>query len=414
MTMRKEKIRGYVENFSYLSILRLIQILAPLLTYPYLIKVLGAEQYGVVILSTVIVGYFAILIDFGFDLSATKSISQNQEDIQKKSEIFSCVVILKFAFFTLSGLIMLFLILSIESLAKESHLYTITFFGLLYQVFFPTWFFSGIEKMKFITYIQVAVKVILIVLIFLVIHDPKDYILLAYITTLANILACVAGILVVNKMGVKFSFQNLENLKFYLSDSSAIFLSNISIKLYTTIGKISVSYFIGTKELTYYDFSEKILRLAKTPQIVLNQVLFPSSSRDRDIGQIKKFLRISLLVHSLVIIAALVFTPLLIEMFFDVDFLLALPVVNVMIFSVIIVIFSNFYGLHILIPAGHTSKFTNSVVVAILVYGIGLCILWSYGEIKLITVALLSVIADVIPAVYLWIIVRRLGLFKRI
>ena len=182
----------------------------------------------------------------------------------------------------------------------------------------------------------------------------------------------------------------------------------------TTIGKISVSYFIGTKELTYYDFSEKILRLAKTPQIVLNQVLFPSSSRDRDIGQIKKFLRISLLVHSLVIIAALVFTPLLIEMFFDVDFLLALPVVNVMIFSVIIVIFSNFYGLHILIPAGHTSKFTNSVVVAILVYGIGLCILWSYGEIKLITVALLSVIADVIPAVYLWIIVRRLGLFKRI
>lgn len=414
MTKRKVKIRGYVENFSYLSILRLIQILAPLLTYPYLVRVLGAEQYGVVILSTVIVGYFGILIDFGFDLSATKSVSQNQEDIQKKSEIFSCVVILKLAFFTLSGLIMLFLILSVESLAKESCLYTITFFGLLYQVFFPTWFFSGIEKMKFITYIQVAAKGILISLIFSVIHDPKDYILLALITTLVNILASLAGVLVMSRMGVKFQFQNWENIKFYLRDSAAIFLSNISIKLYTTIGKLSVSYFIGTKELTYYDFSEKIVRLAKTPQIVLNQVLFPSSSRDRDTGRIKKFLGVSLLAHSLVIIAVLAFMPLLINMFFDVEFLLALPLVNVMIFSVIIVVFSNFYGLHILIPAGHTRKFTNSVVVAILVYMLGFGILWLYGEIKLITVALLSVIADAIPAVYLWIVVRRLGLVKRV
>ncbi len=72
-----------VENFSYLSALQIFNMLLPLVTYPYLIRVLGSELYGTVIFAQAIIAYFSVMINFGFNISATKEIALCKDNTKR-------------------------------------------------------------------------------------------------------------------------------------------------------------------------------------------------------------------------------------------------------------------------------------------------------------------------------------------
>ncbi len=95
-----------IQNFSYLSALQVFNMLLPLITYPYLIRVLGKETYGFVVFAQAIVGYLLILVGFGFNISATKEVSIHRDNKEKLSEIVSSVLIIKSAFLILSFIIL--------------------------------------------------------------------------------------------------------------------------------------------------------------------------------------------------------------------------------------------------------------------------------------------------------------------
>ena len=77
------RYKTLIENFGYLTLLQICNLLIPLVTYPYLINTLGKNLYGVIIYSQAIVSYLAIFVNWGFNISATKYISINREDSKK-------------------------------------------------------------------------------------------------------------------------------------------------------------------------------------------------------------------------------------------------------------------------------------------------------------------------------------------
>lgn len=77
------KYKTLVENFGYLTLLQICNLLIPLITYPYLINTLGKDLYGVIIYSQAIVSYLSIFVNWGFNISATKSISINRDNPKK-------------------------------------------------------------------------------------------------------------------------------------------------------------------------------------------------------------------------------------------------------------------------------------------------------------------------------------------
>ena len=87
------RYKTLIENFGYLTLLQICNLLIPLVTYPYLINTLGKNLYGVIIYSQAIVSYLAIFVNWGFNISATKYISINREDSKKINEIVSVVYI---------------------------------------------------------------------------------------------------------------------------------------------------------------------------------------------------------------------------------------------------------------------------------------------------------------------------------
>ena len=187
-----------ISNFSYLSVLQLFQLLLPLITYPYLIRVLGKENYGVVVVSNAIISYLSVFINFGFEISETKQISVDRDNAKKVSEIISTVFTIKIVFTFLAILGLLILLVVIPELNKHKSLYMASIAILLDVAVNPRFYFQGTEKMKFITYLMISSKLIFLILTFVVIKTPAHYILVPLLTGAGALLSSIVGVIIIS------------------------------------------------------------------------------------------------------------------------------------------------------------------------------------------------------------------------
>ena len=86
-------------NFTYLSLLEVIGLLLPLISYPYLIRTVGANYYGIVVFAQAIIAYIIIVVNFGFNVSATRRVSESRDNLLKIKQIYSSVVYSKLMLF---------------------------------------------------------------------------------------------------------------------------------------------------------------------------------------------------------------------------------------------------------------------------------------------------------------------------
>ena len=137
-------------NFSYLSLLQVFAILFPLLTYPYLLRVIGLELYGVIIFAQSIINYVSLVINFGFNMSGARNVAIYKQDRARLSRIVTSIYWCKFILW----LVCLVLYLSVISMVPffEDHywVYVLSFLLTFNELLLPIWFFQGIEKMKYV------------------------------------------------------------------------------------------------------------------------------------------------------------------------------------------------------------------------------------------------------------------------
>jgi len=134
-----------LENFLSLSVLQGVNYILPLITVPYLVRVLGPEKFGLLAFIRAFVQYFAILTAYGFGFSATRKISICREDKERVSEIFSSVILIKSGFMLISFFVLTALVFAIPKFNTERMVYLFAFGMVVGNVLFPVWFFQGME-----------------------------------------------------------------------------------------------------------------------------------------------------------------------------------------------------------------------------------------------------------------------------
>ena len=169
-TINSGENKRLLGNFFSLSILQIFSYVLPLLTLPYLVRILGVETFGLISFATAFIIFFNILVDYGFNLSATREISVHRENKKKTTEIYSSVLTIKFILIILSFIILSFIVFIFEKFNSHIELYFITFISVIGQAFFPIWYFQGMEKMRYITIINISSKVIFTMAIFIFVH----------------------------------------------------------------------------------------------------------------------------------------------------------------------------------------------------------------------------------------------------
>jgi len=276
-----ETKKRLAENFLSLSILQGLNYILPLITLPYLVRVLGPEKYGLIAFAQAFIGYFMILTDYGFNLSATREISINRENKQKVSEIFSSVLTIKFFLCILSFLILASL-LFIPKFKKDWLVYIFTFGMVLGNVLFPVWFFQGMEKMRYITILNIIAKSIFTVCIFIFIKKMSDFVYVPLINSLGYLVAGMLSLRIVFKnFAVKFVIPSFENIKHQLKEGWHIFISQVFITGYTNSRIFAVGLFSPNNAITgYYAIAEKLMGIVQTfPLASVIQALYPRLSK---------------------------------------------------------------------------------------------------------------------------------------
>jgi len=352
------------KNFTSLSILQISNYIFPLITLPYLVRVLGPEKYGLINFAAAFTGYFTILTDYGFNLSATQEISINRDDKQKVTEIFSSVISIKILFFILSTLIFLTIVYVVPQFKENLILFLVTFLSVLGTALFPLWFYQGIEKMKYILNINLSIRIIITILIFIVIKSENDYLKLAVLNTMAQFAIGVAGILLAfKKLGIKYSFPNLEQIKAQLKNGLSLFLSTVSINLYTTSNTFILGLFAPLNVVGYFAAADKIRMAFQGILSPMSQSVFPyvnkmlSESYERFINFNQKLFKISLTIGAIISILLFLFAELIVNIVLGQNYQSSVLVLRIIAWLPLVIFLSNVLGIQTMLPLNKQKSF---------------------------------------------------------
>ena len=248
------------DNFISLFILQFINYILPLFLIPYLIYIIGMENFGIYSFIFAIMTYGLKVSDYGFDLSATYHVSIHKNNVTKIHEIFSSVIIIKSLLAILFLLLLTLAIFTVDKLYLYKELLFLSYGIVLGNIFLPLWFFQGIEKMRYIMYLNGFLKLSFFLLVLIFVQKESDIKVLLFLHSLTSIIVGISGLYIAVKFfKIKLSIVPLVTLYFYIKDGWYIFTSKIAVEFYSTSSTIMVGLFVSPILLAYYVLSIKII-----------------------------------------------------------------------------------------------------------------------------------------------------------
>jgi PST family polysaccharide transporter len=281
--------RIIIKNFFYLLLIRGSNYILPLITFPYLVKVLGISGFGLLSFILAVIFYFSVIIDYGFNLSITRDISKNVDNQIKINRIFTSVYIIKLFLFIVGLVLLSVFLYLIDNI--NTHLYLLAYLSLIGNVLFPTWFFQGIEKMKFITYIYIFTKLLYVVGVFVFINSSNDMKYVIMILSATSILSGLLGLFFAKyNHNINFDFKDLELLK-YIKEGFHIFISSISGNLYGQGTIVILGLTTNPEVVGMYSIAEKLMKAISGIFIPFSQAIFPYINKllTQNINEFRKF-----------------------------------------------------------------------------------------------------------------------------
>lgn len=355
-----------VENYFFMTILQVLNSFFYLLIYPFLIRTLGLESYGLFVFATSITTYFIFLVNFGFDLPATKAIALNVNDKTSLQKTLSCVFTAKFYLLILATIILIMLTLFIPLFRKNCQLFLICFSQIISFVIFPQWYFQAIQKMKIVTYIQLGLKILSLPVIFMIIKNASDLNIYALIVSVSSILGGIIAFAIIKfKHKLKISFVNNNKLKVWFKDAMPFFLSTSAGVFKEQSIVVIIGSFFGMKDVAIYDLASKIIIIPRTISMSINGAIFPKLINNIDKSKIKKLINIETFISLSVIIFIVLFGKWIVLFLGGQDMLLAYPLAILLSVTVMTWLVVGAYISFVFIPANKYFFVTKNQMIAL-------------------------------------------------
>lgn len=365
MTMSVKK------NYLYNLLYQMTSVLLPVLTIPYVSRVLSADGIGINTVTYANTQYFILLGSLGISIYATKKIATIREKKDKLKKTFWEIFSIQF-----TGCILAYMVFALT--LGQSHKYGVFYmlqgFYILAAAVDISWYFLGIENFKNASLRSFFAKIISVILIFIFVKTRDD--LWKYI--LINAGTMFVGQLImwfyVGKDMLKVKEIGKLKIAMHIMPILALFVPQIATQVYTVLDKTMIYLFKGAVEAGYYDQSQKIVRILLSVVTSLGIVMLPRIanlfSKD-DLNEVKKSLRKAFVVISFLSIPITFgligisdkFVPIL----FGNEFLSVIPLTKISPVLVIIIGLGNVFGTQYLLAIGKNKEYTASVCIGALV-----------------------------------------------
>ena len=347
--IEKAEKKILTENFIALVLTQIIAYVIPLISLPYLSRVLGTEKFGLVFWAQAMIQYFMIFTEFGFSISAVRDISINRDNKEKINQIFSSIITIKLVFICISFLVLSALVILVPKFQQEWLLFYLTFFMVIGNAIYPIWFFQGIEHMKYITFLNITAKGLFLAFIFIFVKQPDDYILVAILNSMGFMIAGIIGIwLAYKRFGLRIVKPKIEEIKYQIKYSSEFFLSRAAVAGYNNTNAFLIGLVCNPIMVAYYTAAEKIFQAMNGLSAPVGQVLYPYMAKQRDINKYKKIFYPSLVFLACMCIFMFIFAKPVITVFYGSEMITAYKVLRIFCFTVLFSFVTGLIGYPVL------------------------------------------------------------------
>src|SRR5690554_3724711 len=358
--------RTLVANFGYLSLLQIAGYIFPLITMPYLARVIGVDGFGKIAFASAVVVWFQTVADWGFNYTATRDVAKNRDDKDKVSEIFSNVLWAR-CLLTIASFLLLILAIFIIPIFRENYaVILVTFLLVPGHIMFPDWFFQAMERMKYITILNLLSKLLFTIAVFVFIKNKSDFILQPLFTTLGYIVSGLISMYVIlYKWQIKIKRPELKSILNTIKGSTDVFINNIVPNLYNSFSVMLLGFFGGPVSNGLLDAGSKFVGISQQFMSIISRTFFPFLSRRIDKHNL--YSKLNIYIAFIVSVLLFILAPLIIKIFFTDEFYNSITVLRIMSISIIFLALSSVYGTNYMIIQGYEKQLRNITFICSLI-----------------------------------------------
>ncbi len=382
MSSKKTITKNYIYNLTY----QILILILPLVTTPYISRILGAENIGIYSYTVSIATYFILFGSLGIALYGQRQIAYEQRKLKKLSKTFWEIIILRFFTMTISMLIFYFIFVKGEQ--YETY-YKILLLELLANCFDISWLFQGLEEFKKTVIRNIIVKLISVIAIFTFVKSVNDLEIYFLIYVLSNLIGNLSLWAYLPKYLKRVKLKQL-NIIQHLKPTIGLFIPQIAIQVYTILDKTMIGAIIADKsEVGYYEQSQKIVKILLTVITSLGTVMLPriantfvSGDKAKVTSYMKKSFNMVFLLAFPMLFGVIAVSKSFVPVFFGQGYDKVTILMNIISPILLLIGLSNVTGTQYLLPTKRQKEYTISVVCgAIINFLMNIGLIYKFGAV---------------------------------
>lgn len=363
--------RRVVGNAASVMSVQAASYILPLINIPYLLRVIGPEHFGLIAFSQAVMAYFVTLNDFGFNLSATRELAVHREDPVLRSELYSAVMTIKCSLCLLSFVILCALVHFVPRFHNNSPVFFASFGVVVGTLMFPQWFFQGIEKMYWISAVNLTANLIFTFGIYFLVRRPSDYLIAAIVQAGGKVLAGILGLIILfSTEHVKLSLPSWGQLRHRFADGWYLFMSSAAATLYTSSNAVVLGFVSGMTQVGYFSAAYKIFAAGQMLVSPMCQAIYPhvcalaNRSSELAVAYLRKAM---VVIGGLTLCGGLLVLLLakpIITLAVGSKYLASVPVLQLMALTPFACAINNIYGTQGMLNFGMKRQYSRTIVIS--------------------------------------------------
>ena len=379
---KKSVTKNYIYNLAY----QILIIILPIITTPYISRVLGVENIGIYSYTLSISTFFILFGSLGIALYGKREIAYLQKDKEKYTIAFWEILILRVI--TMSISLIVFCLTFVRNGDYQIY-FRILILEIIANCIDISWFFQGLEEFKKTVIRNMVVKVISVVCIFAFVKTRQDLTRYFIIYVLSVLIGNGSLWLYLPKFLGKISIKDLK-VKKHFKPTFSLFIPQIAVEIYTILDRTMIGLIIHDKsEVGFYDQSQKIIKMLLTVITSLGTVMLPRIANNYVNGKKKKIVKYMKKSFNMVfflsfpmIFGIISVSDIFVPKFLGEGYDKVAVLMNLISPIILAIGLSNVIGTQYLLPTKRQKEYTISVTCgAIINFIINISLIWNYGAI---------------------------------
>jgi len=360
---------GLVKSAVSLYWVQIASYFVPLITIPYLARVLGVAGWGLVAFAQSFASFTILAVEYGFNLSATREVARHRDNHQKLTEVFAGVLGAKCLIAGASLIVARLVCSLVPTFNSHRNLLWAAMFWALPQAFNVMWFFQGFERLRLVAALDITAKIMGTAAIFAVVRRPDDDWLVLVAQGCAYSLSFLVGLGIAYRH-LPFRLPTWRATWEALSMGWTMFLFRMSVSLYSVANSFILGLFVAPQFVGYYAGAEKLIKAMLQLFTPVTQTLYPRVShlvrcdQERAIRLARYGAMILGVEGAALGSITFIFAPLIVRLALGAAFVPAVPVLRILSFLLPLIGLNTALGPQWMLPLGLDRPFNKIIIVA--------------------------------------------------